>query len=155
MIEKALVYLDINNLFHRYKKLDFVKLREYIEKSYTIIRATAYNSIDHKNDSQNKFNTYLSNNHYRVEDPDVSVISNVDPMIITQLCSDSNTFDHKAIIVVACDGGYSYTLNELAKCGYIIHVIGAKGNTSLELVKVADRITYLEDIEGIILEKKD
>jgi hypothetical protein len=151
---KCNVYLDINNLFHRYKKLDFIKLKEWIASKYEIIRMNAYNSIDHTNQNQIKFNTYLSNNGYRVEDPDVNVMSNIDPILTTQLLAESNVMDHNVIVLVACDGkAYAYPLNELAKCGYKIHTIGCRDNTGLDLLKVSDLITYLEDIEGVINDK--
>jgi hypothetical protein len=148
---KCLCYLDINNLFHRFKKLDFIKLREFIKSNYEVIRCTAYNSIDYTNQNQVKFNTYLSNNNYRVEAPDISTMTNVDPMIIHQICKDVKTFDHKVIVIIACDGGYSWTLNEMAKDGYIIHVISSKGNTHLNLIGCADKITYLEEMEPKVI----
>lgn len=150
MFLKAMMYLDINNLFHIYKKLDFVKLQEWVNKEYNMIRNTAYNSIDHRNPSQLKFNVYLSNNGYKVIDPDISVETNCDNMIITDIGFDCNNFDHKVIIIASCDGGYSYLINELSKRGYIIHVLGAKEKTANSLVNVCDRITYFEDIPGVI-----
>jgi hypothetical protein len=149
--DKVVVYLDINNLFHRYKKLDFIKLKEYISGAYDIVKITAFNSIDHTNQNQIKFNTYLSNNGYRIEDPDVNVMSNVDFMIITQMGMDSNCLSHTVVIIVACDGGYSYTLNELSKAGYRIVTIGCKENTNLNLLKVSDEVVYLENLNGVIL----
>ena len=150
--EKALVYIDVNNIFHRFKKLEWIKLRKSLEAIYEIERINAYNSVDHSNQAQNKFNTYLSNNGYRIEDPDCNVMSNVDPMIITHILNDSNVQTHRVVILIACDGGYSYPLNELAKCGYKIHIIGCRNNTSLELLKIADEISYLEDLPGVVIE---
>jgi uncharacterized LabA/DUF88 family protein len=150
MNNKALMYLDINNLFFIYKKLDYAKLAKWVEERYSVIRMTAYNAIDHRIESQLKFNVYLSNNGYKVIDPDINVLTNCDNMIITDISFDSNLFDHKVIILCSCDGGYSYTLNELSKRGYIVHVIGAKEKTSSNLVNVSDYITYIEDIPGII-----
>lgn len=148
--DKALTYLDINNLFFIYKKLDYAKLAKWIQERYDSIRLTAYNAIDHRIESQLKFNVYLSNNGYKVVDPDINVLTNCDNMIITDMSFDANLFKHKVIIICSCDGGYAYTLNELSKRGYIIHVIGAKEKTSSNLVNVSDHITYIEDIPGII-----
>lgn len=147
---KCIVYLDQNNLFFRYKKLDFIKLREYIESKYEIIRATSYNSIDLKNENQKKFLTYLSNNNWRCEIVDISQNSNIDTMLVTDMCNDSNVFDHKVIVLVSGDGDYSYPLNYLCKCGYLVHIIGVKENTSLELLRIADKIDYIEQIPGVV-----
>lgn len=150
MQNSAMMYLDINNLFHIYKKLDFIKLNEWINEQYKCIRSTAYNSIDHRNEKQLKFNVYLSNNGYKVIDPDISVLTNCDGMIITDIGFDVNNFNHKVVIIVSCDGGYSYLLNELSKRGYITHIIGAKEKTASSLVNICDYVTYLEDIPGVI-----
>lgn len=148
---KAIVYIDQNNIFFRYKKLDFKLLKSWLEKEYDISRITSFTSIDHKNEAQTKFCTYLVNQGYRVEDPDVSVMSNVDPIIITSMCNDAQVFDHNVIVLIACDGGYSYPLNELAKKGFKIHIIGVRENTSIDLLKIADKVEYLENIKGVIL----
>ncbi|MDY0198403.1 MAG: NYN domain-containing protein [Tenuifilaceae bacterium] len=147
---KCISYLDINNIFFRHKKLDFKKLKEWIENQYEIVRLNAFNAIDHKNELQVKFNIYLSNNGYKVENYDISLVTNVDPIIITTMCTDALYFKHNVILLVACDGGYSYPLNELSKRGYKIHVVGVKNNTSTDLLKIADNISYLEDI-GVVL----
>jgi uncharacterized LabA/DUF88 family protein len=149
--EKAMVYLDINNLFFIYKKLDFTKLSKWLKAQYDCIRVTGYNAIDHKSEGQLKFNVYLSHNGYRVIDPDITVMTNCDNIIITDLCSNIGDFDHKVIVLVSCDGDYSYTLSELSKKGYIVHIIGAREKTSGSLVNISDRITYLEEIPGVIL----
>lgn len=147
----AMVYLDINNLFFLYKKLNYLKLYEWLTEQYNCLRVTAYNSIDHKNDAQLKFHVYLSNNGYKVVDPDISITTNCDNIIVTDICHNSNDFDHKVIVLVSCDGDYSYTLNELSKKGYMVHVIGIKEKTSSSLVNVCDKITYIEDINDVII----
>ena len=149
-MEDAIAYFDINNLFFCYKKLDFAKLLKWLNSQYNCTRVTGYNAIDHKSEAQLKFNVYLSNNGYRVIDPDIAVTTNCDNMIVADLWSNTIHFDHNVIVLVSCDGDYSYTLSELSKKGYIIHVIGAKEKTSSTLVNIADRITYLENLEDIV-----
>lgn len=150
VMEEAMVYLDINNLFFIYKRLDFAKLSKWLKDNYNCIRITGYNAIDHNSEAQLKFNVYLSNNGYRVVDPDIAVTTNCDNIIITDLCSNGEHFKYKTIVLVSCDGDYAYTLGELSKKGYIIHVIGVKDKTSGSLVNIADRITYLESIPDIV-----
>lgn len=148
---KCVVYLDQNNLFHRYKKLDFVQLLNYIKSKYEVVRATSYNAIDTRNDGQKKFVTYMSNNGFRCKIVDINENTNIDNMLTTDMCNDSNTLDHNTIVLISGDGDYSYPLDQLSMSGYKIHVIGPKENTSLELLKVKDDITYIEDIPGVVL----
>lgn len=148
---KCVTYLDTNNIFHRYKKLDFVQLLKYISSLYEVERITSYNAIDKSNQAQKKFTTYLSNNGYRCKVVDITEQTNIDNMLTTDMCSDSNTMDHKVIVLISGDGDYSYPLDQLANAGYKIHVIGPKENTSLQLLNIADIHTYLEDIPGVII----
>lgn len=148
---KCVAYLDTNNLFHRYKKLDFVQLLKYISSLYEVERITSYNAIDKSNQAQKKFTTYLSNNGYRCKVVDISEQTNIDNMLTTDMCNDSNTLDHKVICILTGDGDYSYPLEKLGDAGYRIHVIGPKDNTSLELLKVCDICTNLEDISGVVI----
>lgn len=149
--KKALVYLDCNNLFHLYKKLDFAKLKKFLDQEYDIIRAIAYNSVDNRNDNQRKFLVYMANNGWVCKTFDLMQTTNIDNVIVSDMHEDRNNFDHKTIVLISCDGDYKYSLEKLSCFGYKIHVIGSKDNTSIHLQAVADKITYLENI-GIVLE---
>ena len=153
MNKSAIVYFDINNLFHRYKKLDFIKLREWISRSYNIVRCTAYSAISFSEESQRKFLTYMSNNEFRCQTVDISQNTDCDNIITYELCNDYSILDYSHIIFVLGDGDFFYPLSELSKKGKFIHIIGPKENTSLELLKICDKLTYLEEIKNIILEK--
>ena len=147
----CIVYADINNLFHRYKKLDFVKIRNWISKEYDVIRCYAFNAVDLRNENQRKFNTYLSSNGWKVELSDTNEISNIDTMMATNMVLDSQQFTYDTAVILACDNGYSYTANVLSQKGKFIHILGVKENTGNCLLRCGDRINYLEDIEGVIL----
>lgn len=146
---KAIVYADQNNLFFRFKKIDHVKLLGHIKDQYNLIRAISYFALDSESDPQNKFVTYLSNNGWKCETVDKDVNSNIDVMLVTDMCNDRYVLDHKVVILLSGDGDYAYALNSLSKAGYFVHVYGAKDYVSLELLKVADKITYIDDIPGL------
>lgn len=147
----AMLYLDQNNIIIKYNKLDYSKLLAYLNTQYNVFRATSYFALDQDNDSQRKFVTYIINNGWRCETVDISVNTNVDNIISTDMVTDRFVLDHKAVILISGDGDFSYPLNYLSKAGYFVHVIGGKEGTSRELLRVADKVTYLEDIPDIVL----
>ena len=150
--DTACVYLDQNNIYPIYKKIDFAKLRDYFDSLYTVIKATSFNSIDTKNSAQMKFVVYLSHNKWQSEILDLSISSNIDNILTYHLTNDSVLRDHNTIVLISGDAGFAYPLNQLKlKYGYKIHIVGCKDNTSIELLRIADEITYLENLEGIIL----
>lgn len=153
--QKAIGYLDLSNISHRYKKekIDYIKLREYISTQYELLRITAYGCIDTHEQNQRNFITYLSNNKYCCEIVDININTNCDLMLATDLCNDSNIHNHKIVCLIGCDGDFSYPLAYLKKCGYFVHIFGSRNNTSLHLLAICDKITYLEDIEGVIESK--
>lgn len=148
---QCIVYADINNLFHRYKKLDFVKIRNWIATQYEIVRCCAFNAIDLRNENQRKFNTYLSSNGWKVELSDTNEISNIDTMMATNMILDSYGLKYDTVILLACDNGYSYPANVLSQKGKAVHVLGVKENTGNCLLRYADKVSYLEDIQGAIV----
>lgn len=149
--ESILVYLDQNNLYFRYKKMNFKKLYESIADRFNVIRATAYTAIDRNNDQQKKFLTYMSSNGWRVNVLDLSIGSNVDNMINVDASNEVTSFKPNVICIIACDGDYEYLLDNIRRQGIKVLVIGANENISLELRMVADEIIYLESIDGVIL----
>lgn len=148
---KAVIYVDVANIWHRHKKVDWVKLRKELSKTYEIIRITAYTAINLQDENQRKYVTYLSNNNYRVVTIDLTENSDMDSIIICDMINDScNKLNYTDIVFVGSDGDFGYPLSLLAKKGYKINIIGVKDNTSLELLKCADSIECIENY-GVIL----
>jgi len=148
----ACIYLDQNNIFFRYKKLDFKKLIEKLKDQYNIISATSYMALDHNQDAQKKFVTYIVNNGWKCQTVDVSINTNIDGMIVYDMTNDYQNKKPDSVILISGDGDYAYPLDQLSKKGANIFVIGAKDFTSIELLKVADRKMYLEEFSNVILE---
>ena len=144
--------IDINNIFHRHRKLDFARLKEALSEHYDIIRCTAYLAID--KDSGKGFLTYLSNNGYKVEDVDKNVETNIDHILIPDMMNNMITLEADVCCLISGDEHFAPMLSILSGKGKLIHVVGASENIASPLLKIADRISYLENIQGVIPEEK-
>jgi uncharacterized LabA/DUF88 family protein len=149
----ALIFLDQNNIFFRFKKLDFKSLLEQLKKEFEVIKATSYMAVDTKQEAQRKFIIYMANNGWRCNTVDISSNTNIDVTLAADMINDHLNLGTDWIVLVSGDGDYSYPLHMLSTKGAKIMVIGAKDNISLELLKVADRIKYIEEFPGVILER--
>ncbi len=149
----ALLYLDQNNIFFRFKKLDFKSLLEQLKKEFDVIKATSYMAVDTRQEAQRKFIIYMSNNGWRCNTVDISSNTNIDNTLTADMINDQINLTPEWIILISGDGDYSYPLHMMSTKGSKILVIGAKDNISLELLKVADRIKYIEEFNGVILER--
>lgn len=148
----ACVYVDQNNIFFRYKKLDFGKLLRDLKKDYDIVRAVSYMALDKNSDSQKNFITYLSNNGYKCETLDLTDNTNIDHILIPNIVNDHQNLNPDFIILISGDAHFAYALNLLSQKGARISVVGARDYVSYELLKICDNIKYLEDFKGIILD---
>jgi uncharacterized LabA/DUF88 family protein len=146
----AIICVDQNNIFFRYKKLDFRCLLQEIKKDFDIIKATSYMALDQESDSQKKFITYLSNNGYKCVTVDIAQDTNIDHILIADMTNDYKNLKPDSIILVSGDGHFAYALDLCSKQGALSFVIGAKDFVSFDLLKVADRIKYLEDFHGVV-----
>jgi uncharacterized LabA/DUF88 family protein len=150
--DRAAVYLDQNNIFFRYKKLDFKLLLDYISMDFDVIRATSYMSYDPEQTAQKGFITYMSNNGWKCNTISIKDNTNIDHMLMADLAIDYFNLKLDWVVLIAGDGDYAYLLNSLSKLGVRIHVLGARGFISLDLLKVADKVTYIEDLQKVIIE---
>lgn len=147
------IYLDQNNFFFRFKKLNFKKLLEMLKEQFDIDKATSYMALDMKQDSQKKFITYLANNGWKCYTVDIGTNTNVDGVLMTDMMNDYRNLEPDWIVLLSGDGDYAYTLDMLSKQGAKVLVIGAKDFVSLELLKVADTVHYMEEVyRDVILE---
>lgn len=149
---RACFYIDQNNIFFRYKKLNFAKLLKELNKEFDVMRATSYMSLDGASDSQKKFITYMSNNGYKCETIDLSEDSNVDHILIPDMLLEAQNLAPSYVILMSGDAHFAYTLKKLSERGYRVIVVGARDYIAYELLKVCDSIKYIEDFKGIILD---
>lgn len=152
--DTACIYLDQNNIYPIHKKIDYGLLRSYFDVLYNVIKATSFNSIDTKNQAQMKFVVYMAHNKWKSDVQDLAIGSNVDNRITTNLLNDSNVEKHNWVVLISGDGGFGYPLEWLMRLGYKIHIVGCRDNISVQLLQIADRLTYLEDIPDIILSQE-
>jgi uncharacterized LabA/DUF88 family protein len=150
--ETATVYLDQNNIFFRYKKLDFRLLLEYINNDFDVIRATSYMSYDPEQSAQKGFITYMANNGWKCNTISIKDNTNIDHMLMADMMNDFSILSQQWVVLIAGDGDYAYMLDLLSKRGCRVYVIGARGYISLDLLKVADKVKYIEDLDKVIIE---
>jgi uncharacterized LabA/DUF88 family protein len=150
MYKKAIVCVDQNNIFFRYKKLDFSKILDFIKSKCDVIKVTSYMALDKESDTQKKFITYLSNNGYRCITTDISEDTNVDHILIADMTNDFKNLNPDIIILISGDSHFAYSLDLFSKQGSLTWVIGAKDSISFDLLKVADNVFYLEDMPGVV-----
>lgn len=146
----AIICVDQNNIFFRYKKLNFKRMLDEISEQYHVLKATSYMALDQESDSQKKFITYLSNNGFKCVTVDIGQDTNVDHILIADMTNDFKNMNPDTVILVSGDGHFAYALDLCSKQGAITNVIGAKEFISFDLLKVANNIKYLEDFTGVI-----
>lgn len=147
------VYIDIQNLWFRYRKLQWQELRKWIESKWEINKIVAYLSLDMGNKKQLDFCTFLSTNGYKVKTIDIKINTNVDSYIIHDLTKEYLTtlYNYKELefLLLSGDNDFSYILDECNKTGFNVNVLGCKGNVGDELLKVSN-VFYIEDIPGVL-----
>jgi uncharacterized LabA/DUF88 family protein len=152
MKPSACLYIDQNNIFFRYRKLDFSKLLKMLNLEFEVMRATSYMSLDRDSDSQKKFITYLSNNGYKCETIDLSEDTNIDHILIPDMIYGATNLKPDYVILMSGDAHFAHALNQLSGRGFRTMVIGARDYVAYELLKVCDSIKYIEDFKGVILD---
>ena len=145
---RAIVYLDQKEIVSDYEKIDYSRLLSYINAEYDVVRATSYLSLDAAKKSDEAFMVKLRNCGWRCETNVCSISTNA--IITSNLMNDKLNSDHKAVVVMSGHQELDYPLDFLAKAGYRVHVICRRDKLSINLIKVADKVTYLEDIDDIM-----
>lgn len=149
----AAIYLDQNNIFFRYKKLDFKKILDIVSEQFTIDTATTYMALDNKQDAQKKFVTYMSNNGWKCKTVDISINTNIDVILAGDMINEHHVKPTDWVILISGDGDYTPILEILSVRGTKVMVIGAKDYISLDLLKIANQVLYIEDIvDKVILD---
>jgi len=148
--QRACIYIDQNNIFFRYKKLDFKKLLDYFKIDFEVVKAVSFMSLDNDSESQKKFITYLSNNGYKCETLGLDEDTNIDHILISNLINDFHNLSPDVVIAITGDKHFAYSLDLVAKQGARTIVVGARDYIAYELLKITDQVKYLEDINGVI-----
>ncbi|MFN2484507.1 MAG: NYN domain-containing protein [Candidatus Limnocylindria bacterium] len=157
------VFVDVANLYYAAKgagvDVDYVTLLKGAVKGRDLIRAYAYSGLDPDNDNQRKFIDFLSKNGYKVIHKDIrkygdgKIKANLDIELVVDLFWLADRMD--AAVIVSGDGDFAPAIRALQDKGVRAEVISFRGNTSSDLIAVADEFIDIMKIVEVGRTKKD
>jgi len=152
------VFVDVANIFYAAKAagadIDYVLLLKAATAGRDLVRAYAYTGLDPENDNQRNFHSFLARNGYKVVSKDIrkygdgKVKANLDIELVVDLMKTSRNLD--VAVVISGDGDFAPAIRAVQETGVRVEVISFRGNTSSDLMEVADKftdITHLAKVE--------
>ncbi|HVL54362.1 MAG TPA: NYN domain-containing protein, partial [Vitreimonas sp.] len=109
------------------------------------VRAYAYTGLDPDNENQRNFHSFLARSGYRVVSKDIrkygdgKVKANLDIELVVDMMKTARNLD--IAIVVSGDGDFAPAIRAVQEQGVRVEVISFRGNTSSDLIEVADQFT--------------
>ncbi|MCS7252938.1 MAG: NYN domain-containing protein [Armatimonadota bacterium] len=157
---KVGVFIDVQNLYLCIKsvfnqaKINYRALKEFLSRNGAIVKMTAFTCYDPDNRSQLDFIHALAIMGYRVVAkplkrlPDGSVKASMDMEMAIEILSEAPHLDE--IVIVTGDGDFAPLIDQLARMGKVVKVIGPDKLTSPELIRSCDAFINLTQIDGIL-----
>ncbi|MFM2105732.1 MAG: hypothetical protein RL338_764, partial [Chloroflexota bacterium] len=158
MGKNVAVFVDVANIFYAAKAagvdIDYVTLLRSATAGRDLVRAYAYTGLDPENENQRNFHSFLARNGFRVVSKDIrkygdgKVKANLDIELVVDMMKTARNLD--VAIVVSGDGDFAPAIRAVQEMGVRVEVISFKGNTSSDLIDVADLfsdITQLAKVE--------
>jgi uncharacterized LabA/DUF88 family protein len=143
------VFVDVANIFYAAKAagvdIDYVTLLKSATAGRDFVRAYAYTGLDPENENQRNFHSFLARNNYKVVSKDIrkygdgKVKANLDIELVVDLMKTARNLD--VAIVVSGDGDFAPAIRAVQEMGVRVEVISFRGNTSSDLIEVADLFT--------------
>src|SRR5438552_9075908 len=143
------VFVDVANIFYAAKAagtdIDYVTLLKATTAGRDFVRAYAYTGLDPDNENQRNFHAFLARNHYKVVSKDIrkygdgKVKANLDIELVVDMMKTARNLD--VAIVVSGDGDFAPAIRAVQEMGVRVEVISFRGNTSSDLIEVADIFT--------------
>jgi len=143
------VFVDVANIFYAAKAagvdIDYVTLLKSASAGRDLVRAYAYTGLDPDNENQRNFHSFLARNGYRVVSKDIrkygdgKVKANLDIELVVDMMKTARNLD--IAIVVSGDGDFAPAIRAVQEMGVRVEVISFRGNTSSDLMDVADQFT--------------
>jgi len=143
------VFVDVANIFYAAKAagvdIDYVTLLKSATAGRDLVRAYAYTGLDPDNENQRNFHSFLARNGYRVVSKDIrkygdgKVKANLDIELVVDMMKTARNLD--IAIVVSGDGDFAPAIRAVQETGVRVEVISFRGNTSSDLMEVADQFT--------------
>ena len=149
MGKNVAVFVDVANIFYAAKAagvdIDYVTLLKSASAGRDLVRAYAYTGLDPDNENQRNFHDFLRRNDYKVVSKDIrkygdgKVKANLDIELVVDMMKTARNLD--IAIVVSGDGDFAPAIRAVQEQGVRVEVISFRGNTSSDLIEVADQFT--------------
>jgi uncharacterized LabA/DUF88 family protein len=151
------VFVDVANIFYAAKAagvdIDYVTLLKAATAGRDFVRAYAYTGLDPENDNQRQFHAFLARNGYKVISKDIRkygdgrVKANLDIELVVDMMKTARNLD--IAVVVSGDGDFASAIRAVQEMGVRVEVISFRGNTSSDLIDVADLFTDIAQIARV------
>jgi uncharacterized LabA/DUF88 family protein len=151
------VFVDVANIFYAAKAagvdIDYVTLLKSATAGRDFVRAYAYTGLDPDNENQRNFHAFLARNSYKVVSKDIrkygdgKVKANLDIELVVDLMKTARNLD--VAIVVSGDGDFAPAIRAVQEMGVRVEVISFRGNTSSDLIEVADLFTDITQLARV------
>ncbi len=157
MGKNVAVFVDVANIFYAAKAagtdIDYVTLLKATTAGRDFVRAYAYTGLDPDNENQRNFHAFLARNHYKVVSKDIrkygdgKVKANLDIELVVDLMKTARNLD--IAIVISGDGDFAPAIRAVQEMGVRVEVVSFRGNTSSDLIEVADLFTDITQLARV------
>ncbi len=157
MGKNVAVFVDVANIFYAAKAagadIDYVLLLKAATAGRDLVRAYAYTGLDPENENQRNFHSFLARHDYKVVSKDIrkygdgKVKANLDIELVVDMMKTSRNLD--VAVVVSGDGDFAPAIRAVQEMGVRVEVISFRGNTSSDLIEVADKFTDITQLAKV------
>ncbi len=157
MGKNVAVFVDVANIFYAAKAagvdIDYVTLLKSASAGRDLVRAYAYTGLDPDNENQRNFHDFLRRSNYKVVSKDIrkygdgKVKANLDIELVVDMMKTARNLD--IAIVVSGDGDFAPAIRAVQEQGVRVEVISFRGNTSSDLMEVADLFTDITQLAKV------
>ncbi len=157
MGKNVAVFVDVANIFYAAKAagvdIDYVTLLKSATAGRDLVRAYAYTGLDPDNENQRNFHDFLRRSNYKVVSKDIrkygdgKVKANLDIELVVDMMKTARNLD--IAIVVSGDGDFAPAIRAVQEQGVRVEVVSFRGNTSSDLIDVADQFTDIVQLARV------
>src|SRR5207342_2409977 len=151
------VFVDVANIFYAAKAagvdIDYVTLLKSATAGRDFVRAYAYTGLDPENDNQRNFHQFLDRSGYKVVSKDIRkygdgrIKANLDIELVVDMMRMAQHID--IAVVVSGDGDFAPAIRAVQQLGVRVEVVSFRGNTSSDLIEVADVFTDISQLARV------
>ncbi|HEY7525073.1 MAG TPA: NYN domain-containing protein, partial [Candidatus Limnocylindrales bacterium] len=157
MSKNVAVFVDVANIFYAAKAagvdIDYVTMLKSATAGRDLVRAYAYTGLDPENENQRNFHSFLARHGFKVVSKDIrkygdgKVKANLDIELVVDMMKTARNLD--IAIVVSGDGDFAPAIRAVQELGVRVEVISFRGNTSSDLMDVADQFTDITQLAKV------